>query len=336
MGRPKRLSDWLLLGVVFLLVAAVFFPMLGRSRMSFRLPESLPFDERRTGVGGPVALDRLASLPGMGMPDPDMDAASGRAPGQMLARQEVQGNDAGTPGGAALAADLPFPVAHKVIMTARVSLEVKEFERTHHEVVSIARAAGGYVANSELSLPGQGAESGSLTVRVPQARYEEALGRIRKLGRVTAEQQSAEDVTQEYVDVEARLRNLKAEDERILALMKQARSIKETMEVDRRLTQVREQIEVLEGRLRFLQFQVAMATITVSLVREPVVAAIPETKWIWRNDVNSALSGLRAVVQGLLSTLIYLVVYSVLWLPVLLIALRVRARSRGGKEGNSR
>lgn len=220
----------------------------------------------------------------------------------------------------------------RVVMEAAVTLEVSTFESVYADVNRIAREAGGYVSSSRLNLPAQGKPGGTLTIRLPQDSFDQALASIRKLGKVTAETQSAKDVTQQYVDLEARVRNLKAEDARVLELMQRARTLEEIFDVEKRLTEVRGKIETLEGQLRLLRFQVAMATITVTLTEKATVVAVPETGWIWRNQVNNALVGVRAVVQGVITVATYVGVYAILWVPLLALTLRAGRRYSRRKE----
>ena len=233
-------------------------------------------------------------------------------------------DSSGSPAGQAFAATVPATVARKVIMTGNLTLEVKEFEKVHAQVVSVATDLNGYVANSQLSLPTDGVQSGTVTLRVPQEKYEEALVRLKKLGKLVAETQAAEDVTQKYVDLDAQVRNLKAEEERILDIMKRAKTIKDTLAVHQRLTDVRGQIESLEGQLRYLKFQVALATLTVTLTEKATVLHLPEPRWVWLNHVKSAWHAVVVFAQTLATMLTYLVLFGVFWLPAVILTLVVR------------
>lgn len=223
--------------------------------------------------------------------------------------------------GAAHAAAAPPGVARKVIMTAQVTLEVKEFPKIHNDIIAVARQLGGYVEGSDLSLPTEGVHGGSVTIRVPQEQYEAALSRVRDLGRVVTESQNAQDVTQRYVDLDARVRNLKAEEERILDILRRTRTIKETLQVEERLSAVRERIEVLEGQFRYLKFQIGMATIKVTLTEKATVLHYTEPRWEWMGEVKGAWHSLVALLQSLATVLTYVGVFGVIWLPILGLAL---------------
>lgn len=218
--------------------------------------------------------------------------------------------------GAAHAASAPPGVARKVIMTAQVVLEVKEFPKVHNDIVAIARQLGGYVEGSELSLPSEGVHAGSVTIRVPQEQYEAALSRVRDLGRVVTESQNAQDVTQRYVDLDARVRNLKAEEERILDILRRTRTIKETLQVEERLSAVRERIEVIEGQFRYLKFRIGMATVKVTLTEKATVLHYTEPRWEWLNEAKGAWHSLVLLLQSLATVLTYVGVFGVLWAPI--------------------
>ncbi len=235
--------------------------------------------------------------------------------------------------GVAMAAPAPAQADRKVIMTAEVTLQVKEFTKTHAALLLLARRMEGYVAASELNLPDEGTQSGTVTLRIPQERYQDALAGIRDLGKVVSESQGANDVTDKYVDLDARVRNLKAEEERILDIMKRARTIKDTLQVEQTLSAVRERIEVLEGQLRLLKYQVAMATITVTLSEAATALHLPQPQWVWLNHVKSAWHSAVVSGQAVVTVVTYGAVIGAFWvLPVGVVILVARKARRRPKK----
>ncbi|HEY8462104.1 MAG TPA: DUF4349 domain-containing protein, partial [Blastocatellia bacterium] len=115
----------------------------------------------------------------------------------------------------------------------------------------------------------------NVVVRVPARQFEAAIAEIRSVGgRVLHEKSSGQDVTEEYIDLEARIRTKKALEAQFLEIMKQARKISEALEVQSQIANVRTEIERLEGRRRFIENQSALSTINVTLhTPTPVVAA---------------------------------------------------------------
>src|SRR5258708_15900684 len=131
----------------------------------------------------------------------------------------------------------------------------------------MAQSLGGYLVSSQGG--GQNATSGALTIRVPSARFEEARAAIRKLGvRVESEKVQAEDVTRQYVDQEASLRNLKAEEAQYLAILRQSHTVKDMLSVTEQLSGVRGQIEQQQAEFNALSKQVETVALTLSLRAE--------------------------------------------------------------------
>jgi hypothetical protein len=168
---------------------------------------------------------------------------------------------------------------------------------------------GGFLVSSEVS-GGQDAGSGSLTVRVPAARFEEARSEIRKLGlRVESEKVEAQDVTRQYVDEDANLRNLRAEEVQYLAILKQAHTVKDTLEVSEKLSEVRGQIEQQQAEFDALSKQIETVAITVSL-RAEVEAQVFGLHWRPLYQMKLALrDGLDAIAgygAAMTATIFYL------------------------------
>src|SRR5579862_5275241 len=155
----------------------------------------------------------------------------------------------------------------KMIRTAAMSMVVRHPTEAADEITALAERLGGYLVSAEGG--GQDATRGTLTIRVPAARFEEARVAIRKLGlRVDAEKVDAEDVTQRYVDQDASLRNLRAEEAQYLAILKQASTVKDMLAVSEQLSEVRGQIEQQEGEFHALSRQIETVSIAITLRTE--------------------------------------------------------------------
>jgi len=181
------------------------------------------------------------------------------------------------PGGsdrAKLAAFLEAPVpqesdfaSRKLIRSCSLSLVVTSPAETSEKIRSLAEGVGGFLVSQTAG--GPEAATASLNIRVPVARFDEVRAAIRKLGlRVDSEKLDAQDVTRQYVDQEARLRNLRAEEVQYLGILKRASSVKDTLEVTAKLSEVRGQIEQQQAEFNALSKQVETVAIAVSLYRE--------------------------------------------------------------------
>ncbi len=170
------------------------------------------------------------------------------------------------PGAAKAAADLAME--RKMVRNSSVDLVVRKPAEAAEKIRALAEDMGGFLMSSEVS-GGQDATGGSLTVRVPAARFEEARAEIRKLGlRVESEKVQAQDVTRQYVDEDANLRNLRAEEAQYLAILKQAHTVKDTLQVSDKLSGVRGEIERQQAEFDALSKQIETVAINVSLRAE--------------------------------------------------------------------
>ena len=165
----------------------------------------------------------------------------------------------------------PVPVERKIIRDATLTLEVEEPVKAAERIASIAESRGGFAVSSD-SRRESGARGGrpyeviTVQIRVPAQQFDAALKEIRATaGEVTAEKVAGKDVTEEYIDLEARLRTQRALEAQLLDIMKGAREVSDAISVQRELTNVRTEIERLEGRRRFLENQSSLSTINVTL-----------------------------------------------------------------------
>jgi hypothetical protein len=156
----------------------------------------------------------------------------------------------------------------KMVRTSSIDMVVKKPAEAAGKIQAFAEQLGGFLVSSQIS-GGEDASSGSLTVRVPAARFDEARDEIRKLGlTVENERIDAQDVTRQYVDDAANLRNLKAEEQQYLSILKQAHTVKDTLDVSEKLSDVRGQIEQHQAEFDTLSKQIETVSITVSLRAE--------------------------------------------------------------------
>jgi hypothetical protein len=161
--------------------------------------------------------------------------------------------------------DVSVPAERMVIYSAYLSLVVEDVSASIAQIGNLATSFGGYVVNSSVSGE-QTRLYGSISFRVDAARFNEALQALRDLAAdVRSESTSGQDVTEEYIDLEARLRNLEASEAQLLELMKQAGTVEEILKVQQVLVDTREEIEQTKGRMQYLEESSALAYISVSL-----------------------------------------------------------------------
>ncbi len=203
----------------------------------------------------------------------------------------------------------------KVVKNGSLSLLVKKAEDTAGEIKNIAGSLEGYVSSSRIYEASEGVKSGKITIKVPADRFDQAMKEIKSLAvKVEDEQESTRDVTEEFVDLEARVNNLKAEETQYLELMAKTDSVEEILKITARLSSVRSQIERIEGRLKYLSEEVEMSSIQVSLTSE---AEIEVFGIRWR-PLYTAKKSFKGMLSGL-SNYVNSVISFVFALPVILL-----------------
>ena len=164
----------------------------------------------------------------------------------------------------------------KIVQTATLSMQVKDVAGVSDQVGLIAGSAGGFVAASKFSSSGD-QQLATVTIKVPADKYQDALSQVRKLGaKIDTDASNASDVTQEYTDLSAQLRNSQATEAQLLTFLGQAKNISEVLQVQDRLSSVRADIERTQGRINLLDKLSDMGTISVSL--RPVAVPVKSTE----------------------------------------------------------
>ena len=152
----------------------------------------------------------------------------------------------------------------RIISNASVSIEVKTVEAAIDQVRSIAEGLGGFVEHLS-SFGSDENQQANMTLRVPQDHFFTAVDRIEEMGKVRARNLGNEDVSEQFIDLEARLKSSLREEQSLLSLLERANQISETLSIERELSRVRADIERVQGQLNFLERRVDLATISVSL-----------------------------------------------------------------------
>jgi hypothetical protein len=156
----------------------------------------------------------------------------------------------------------------KLVRTESLSLIVKAPAETAEKIIQIAQGAGGFLVTSNVN-GGADATNASLSIRVPAEKFGEARTQIRKLSlRVENESIDAQDVTKQYVDQKARLRNLRAQEQQYLGILRKAATVKDTLEVSDKLNEVRGAIEEKQAEFEALSKQVETVAINITLRAE--------------------------------------------------------------------
>lgn len=228
------------------------------------------------------------------------------------------------------------PIERKIIRNGELDLEMEKPAEVANQIASLANSLGGFVVTSESQQIGENGVRMSVVVRVPASKFDQAIKDIRTLvgnGRVLREKTVGLDVTEEFVDLQARLRAKEALENQFLEILKKAIKVSDMLEVQNSLNAVRTEIEQIEGRLRFLENQSSLSTITLSLqTPQPLVVQsthgfLSELKAAVSNGIEIS----QSIVFGLIRLMGVLVPVVVFLGTPLYIVYRV-SRSRMSKQ----
>lgn len=212
-----------------------------------------------------------------------------------------------------------------VIQNVSLNLVVSDVEKKMESIASLAQTMGGFVVSSSLykvtTPAGVEAPQGEITIRVPATRLSEALGQIKQqVVEVRDERRTGQDVTREYVDLKARLRNLEAAEQQLMQIMQKAEKTEDVMNVFNQLMSVREQIEQVKGQIQYYEESAALSAISITLIAEETVKPLEIGGWKPKGVARDALQSLIYFFQGLVNFLIRFFLYY-LWVILLAIVL---------------
>lgn len=192
----------------------------------------------------------------------------------------------------------PTVTERKIIRNANLRLETNSPEESQQKITQIAESKNGFVIETNQTSSDVRTSTRdivNMTIRVPAEKFDEALGEIRATGsRVIEETVKGQDVTEEFIDIEARLKAQRALEAQFIEIMKRATTVEDALNVQRQLAEVRGEIEKIEGRKRFLENQAALSTIKVELQTPTSLSANPsgffyELKEALSTGFNAAL-----------------------------------------------
>lgn len=204
----------------------------------------------------------------------------------------------------------------KLIQTAELHLRVDSYDATRKRLEQQLKAAKGYIENAELQHNDGAVSHATLRLRIPQQKLQSFLNSTTEHGEVLHEALRTQDVSDTYFDTEARLKNARKLEARLLELMAaKTDGVKDLLEVEREIARVREQIERMDGQLNRYDKQIAFSTLELQIVtRRTYAAGVPPTIGERvSNAWNASLSGMAAVGRGILLALVALAP----WLPPL-------------------
>ncbi|MFH1286775.1 MAG: DUF4349 domain-containing protein [Candidatus Magasanikbacteria bacterium] len=225
-----------------------------------------------------------------------------------------------------------------IIKTGSLSLVVDNVQNTVKSISDYVKNKKGFVVTSNVNETGI-SPFGTVTVRVPATDFDAVIAEMKKMGDVKSETVNGRDITEEFVDLDAQLGNLRASEKQFLSIMDKAIKIEDVLAVQRELTWVRRDIERIEGRMKYLQQSSDLSTLTIHLSTDPDLLPVVNEKDQWKPlaVVKDAARSLLEFGQEFVEFLIWLVVYIPVWILIVLVVWFVRKtiKKHKGKTQNS-
>jgi hypothetical protein len=213
----------------------------------------------------------------------------------------------------------PITIDQKVIKTASMDIMVDEVEQTVSKITNETSALSGFVQNSSMSETTTGKKYANLVVRVPAANFDKMIDKIKSIAKlVQRENINGQEVTQEYVDLQSSLSHNQAVEAQYLELLKRAQKVEEIIAVREKLDQVQAEIEYIKGRMRYLDNQTEMSTISINISSE-VKVTLPANKWQPWEVVKESAQKLIVGLQGFVNFIIVLLFSLIAIIPYLLV-----------------
>jgi hypothetical protein len=253
-----------------------------------------------TGVADSQAVEKnLSEAPSM------QEAGGAAAETTAAAAINNSGSELYTEAGSADSATIQV-ISTKLIKNASIQIEVEKgtFEKIFFQVASLADQNNGYVSNSQSYSDSEGnMTSGQITIRVDKANFDTVLNKIKAFGKVQNVNITVSDVTQEYVDNDSRLKNLDSQRTSLLKLMDKSVTVKDSIEIQRELSNVEGQIEIIKGRQNYLDNLIGYSTIDITIAEPQAITESNEGGFIGavRRGATGALTVLRVIATGLIA-----------------------------------
>lgn len=221
-----------------------------------------------------------------------------------------------------------------IIRTGEVSIVVEDTEESLDAIANLAEARGGWVVSSNVYRRSDSAFSGTVTIRVPVDRFGDTMAAIQEMAlEVEQASQESQDVTEEYVDLSARLQNLEATATRVRGFLEEANDVEDALAVNQELSRLESEIEALKGRIQYLEQSATFSTITVTLTPDELSQPIEVGGWrpagVAKEAIETLINGLELLATvAIWGVIVFLPLALIVLLPVILIGLWIRRRRR--------
>jgi hypothetical protein len=233
-----------------------------------------------------------------------MAPSNGAAP---MEEAKIASAEAPAAPGSGNGAPQAIPADRKIILNATFDLKIKDADDAINKIDQTVRAAGGYVQEAKQSGTKQQGRTVNMTVRVPAAQYGTIKDFVRSIGEVTQQREWTEDVTDQFVDLDERIKSKEIHLSQLQKLYAQGGTIKDMMELEAEINRVQSDLESMKGRMRVLSNRIDLSTFVISLYEPGVPTPIEPPKTVWERMSRGFISNWNGVVNFTGDLFVYLV-----------------------------
>ena len=220
------------------------------------------------------------------------------------------------------------PASRLIIRTGQASIEVDSLRPSMAELRRIVQRVGGFVADASVQSGRNQVRSATLELKVPASRFDELTEGLEPLGRLQFVNVAAEDVSEEFVDLTARVANGRRLEDRLVELLRtRTGKLQDVLSVERELARVREEIERMEGRLRFLKTSAQLSTLSVNLFEPPPLVASHPGRSVIGEAFKTAWRNFVGLMAGVIASLGFVVPVLVLGWGAVILSKRYRRKT---------
>lgn len=218
-----------------------------------------------------------------------------------------------------------------IIRIGTMSVEVEKFDDAAGKVTEMVKKNGGYISSTTSSLNSSGKKQGTLVLKVPADKYDGLISEVSTVGKVMNQNINANDITEEYIDLEARIKTQKELEQRLLKLLSEKTArLTDVVEVEQKLASVRQVIESIDGKMRHMRNQSEMSTLTLSLYEPAILQTSSGGGFFYElgQGVKAGLRGFTDILSGMLTLFIALLPIIILVIFIFWIIKRIIKRRK--------
>ncbi|KYC50737.1 MAG: hypothetical protein AMQ22_01412 [Candidatus Methanofastidiosum methylothiophilum] len=188
------------------------------------------------------------------------------------------------------------PNDRKVVKNGNANIEVENFDSSLSKIKELAINFGGYVTNSNMWISSTDTKSGNITIKIPEKRFDEFSDSLGQIGKIKSKESSAYDVTEEYIDLQARLKNLKNQEKRYTELLDMAKDVEDVLAIEVQLGRIRGEIESYEGRIKYLDNTTSFGTFYINLYEPEKITH----EWGIKDAFDKSIDAFIASIAGII------------------------------------